>query len=139
MIELKFIGENIADVNKQALAYLKGQEWTAPTVAQEKTPDAAPANDSKADEPTEDKPRRSRKPKEEPADNEPTYPTLDEMREVASKIPGDDDDLQDAAFALVEKLGAKKMSEIKPEDRQKFIDGINALLEGGKKSRRSLD
>jgi hypothetical protein len=139
-ISITFSGNSVAELEANLHEYLKTRTVAAPAEASKS--DAAPANDNKqaADEPTEDKPRRGRKAKDEapPADDKKDEITIEQLREKAALVPAAQ---EEAAFALMDKFGVEKLSQLmaKSNDaRQEFLDGIDAILNSGSK-RRALD
>jgi len=131
-ISITFTGESQAEVFKAASAFLG--------LSAEKA-----AVEGKAEE-SSGKGSRSRKGADEKgkdekgADEGPDY-TVDQIRELASKIESDDD--QDKAIAIISDTGAESISGLEKKSaavRVKVYEAIKAIVEGaGKSRRRALD
>lgn len=69
-------------------------------------------------------------PKEAPAKEEPTEPIADESemkKAVAKIIKGTDTEKKTKLKAKINEIGAKKVSDIQPEQRQSIIDYVAEL------------
>lgn len=129
-ISITFTGETQAEVFKAAEAFL-GLKTAAANVS---------SGDSGKEEATTS--RRGRKAtdeggkEEKQKDEGPDY-TVDQIRELASKIESDAD--QDKAIELISDNGAESISDLAKKSaavRVKVYEGIKAILEGGGKGRR---
>lgn len=118
-VTVSFTGDTNADLAAQAAAFFG-------TVAADTAPAAdKPARGSKASK-AEDK---------KPAEDEPTGPTIEEIRELAGSIEKEDD--QDKAFKLLEDAGAESISDLAKKSakvRQTVFDGIKEIVDAAAKA-----
>lgn len=81
------------------------------------------------EEPKQEEPKQE-EPKEAPAKEEPTEPIADESemkKAVAKIIKGTDTEKKTKLKAKINEIGAKKVSDIQPEQRQSIIDYVAEL------------
>lgn len=79
--------------------------------------------------PAKEEPKQE-EPKEAPAKEEPTEPIADESemkKAVAKIIKGTDTEKKTKLKAKINEIGAKKVSDIQPEQRQSIIDYVAEL------------
>ena len=82
------------------------------------------------EEPKQEAPAKEAPAKEAPAKEEPTEPIADESemkKAVAKIIKGTDTEKKTKLKAKINEIGAKKVSDIQPEQRQSIIDYVAEL------------
>lgn len=80
--------------------------------------------------PDKEEPKQEAPAKEAPAKEEPTEPIADEAtmkKAVAKIIKGTDTEKKTKLKAKINEIGAKKVSDIQPEQRQSIIDYVAEL------------
>lgn len=80
--------------------------------------------------PAKEEPKQEAPAKEAPAKEEPTEPIADESemkKAVAKIIKGTDTEKKTKLKAKINEIGAKKVSDIQPEQRQSIIDYVAEL------------